>query len=194
VNAAEKLLADVGRELQASGAGREMFRRMRQLVIDEMPTGTHRERARLWRKLAARCLHTADKHEAVADQREKTARVVRSFAPAFRQTALDAILRGELAVEMDPALSEGGSMPEGWAEIFPGESELRLLDSSTGLRVSPWGDPDNGTWRPVTALEREQGIRTRAGYRPVTTQEDRDNRTSAPPAWYFASESEIEES
>lgn len=189
MNSADKLLANVAADPNFRRLGPIMYRNMRQLIIDEMPCGEHRERARLWRKLAARCLEAADKHDAVADRREKTARVVRSFAPPFREAALQAIIRGELAIEMDQTLEEHVPPIEGWADpTLAGE------DGSLGLRAGrAWGCPDNGTWRRLTASERQHGIRTRAGMRPMTIQEDRDDRTSEPPAWYFESAEEIEE-
>lgn len=202
---AEQLIADVTAPSPPASALRSMYQRQRQLIIDNMPSGTHRMRALLWRRLAARCLEAADKHEAVADRRENTARVVRSFAPAFRQTALEAILRGELSIEMDQPLAEAVPPVEGWIGAAPGDAfaDLGAESSDThahlvlvdGTRGRPWGDPENGTWRPLTATERNTyTIRRRSGWDHTTGDEQRDGRTREPPAWYFESESEIEES
>jgi hypothetical protein len=202
MNNAEKLLANVAADPDFRRLGPIMYRNMRQLIIDEMPSGTHRERARLWRKLAARCLEAADKHEATADRREKTARVVRSFAPAFRQTALDAILRGELAIEGRDADAVLETVPPvesifdkatctGCRESFntPGAFERHAASCPRDSFCAPWGDPENGTWRPLTAVERNTyTIRRRSGWDHTTGDEQRDGRTREPPVWYFRTE------
>lgn len=74
--------------------GPALFKRLQQNIIDNMPSGSHRARAVGWRKLARRCEAAADAHEKVADQRDETRLLVRSFAPAYRQAALDALAGG----------------------------------------------------------------------------------------------------
>jgi hypothetical protein len=199
---AETLLADVGRALEESRIGPAMFRNMQKLIADEMPCGEHRLRARLWRRLAARCLKAADKHDAVADRREKTARVVRSFAPPFRQTALEAILRGELSIEGPDADTLLETVPPvesifdkatctGCRESFntPGAFERHAASCPRDSFCAPWGDPENGTWRPLTAVERNTyTIRRRSGWDHTTGDEQRDGRTREPPVWYFRTE------
>lgn len=74
--------------------GRSLFARLQQNIVDNMPTGSHQARADGWRKLARRCDAAADAHAALVMQRQETRRIVQSFAPAYRQAALDALARG----------------------------------------------------------------------------------------------------
>jgi len=200
IMSAETLLADVAVEPPARAAARSIYERQRQLIIDNMPSGTHRVRAKQWRRLAVRCLEAADKHETVADRREKTARVVRSFAPAFRQTALEAILRGELSIEGPADALESVPPIEsifdaatctGCRESFntPGAFDMHRASCPRDRFGLPWGGHENGTWRPLTAVERNTyTIRRRSGWDHTTTEEQRDGRTREPPAWYFEAE------
>lgn len=70
-------------------------RRLRQNIIDEMPTGRHSEQAAAWRRLAERCLSAARKHEAVVEKRQATRAYLTQFAPEYRQTAFDAKYKGD---------------------------------------------------------------------------------------------------
>lgn len=74
--------------------GPSLFARLRQNIVDNMPTGSHQARADAWRRLARRCDAAADAHAAVVQRRQETRRIVRSFAPAYRQAALDALAGG----------------------------------------------------------------------------------------------------
>lgn len=50
--------------------GRALYRRLRQNIVDEMPTGSHRARAIAWDELAARCTTAARLHREIADARD----------------------------------------------------------------------------------------------------------------------------
>lgn len=65
--------------------------RLRKNISDNMPTGSHRERARAWATLARRCQSASEAHQRVADERDATRQLVRSFAPAYRSAVLGAL-------------------------------------------------------------------------------------------------------
>lgn len=95
--------------------GHSLFARLRQNIVDNMPTGSHQARADGWRRLARRCDAAADAHAAVVQQRQETRRIVQAFAPAYRQAALDALARG-VKIEV-PAYYEN-IVPDMCAEDF----------------------------------------------------------------------------
>jgi hypothetical protein len=51
-------------------AAREYYHRQMQLIVNEMPIGTHRMRAEAWRALARRCNEAAELHDKSAAQLE----------------------------------------------------------------------------------------------------------------------------
>lgn len=173
--------------------GAPLFKRLQQLIIDEMPTGEHRERARAWRALARRCLKAADKHDATAERRELTERTVRAFAPEYRQHVLEQIAAGNMSVEL-PAenfVSYGTVRPHcgNCARVLSPDEAFRG-EHYCGREPAPaWGDPENGTWRPLTDAERSSlQVLTSSGPRWLTEQEKRDGRTAEPPRWFFTSD------
>jgi hypothetical protein len=46
--------------------GKSLYWRLRQLIVNEMPSGSHLERAEAWDALAARCTRAAQLHREAA--------------------------------------------------------------------------------------------------------------------------------
>lgn len=153
----------LGRGVSLAGLhalGPSLFDRLRQLIIDEMPTGEHLERAAAWRRLGERCFKTAEKHQKTAEKRQETKRILSGFAPQYRQQVLDTLIAGG-----DP---------------------VALKELQQQSQAPAYGDPENGTWRPLSQGERStRQVYTRQGVRWLTEQEQRDGRTAEPPAAYF---------
>jgi hypothetical protein len=121
--------------------GPSLLKRLQQNIIDEMPTGSHRARAEAWRKLARRCDAAADAHQATADQREATRRIVNSFAPAYRQAALSGLQRGvPITFELPPGFSdvrdaEPDMSPEDFQAFVDEEARLADLARSDAAKL-----------------------------------------------------------
>lgn len=75
--------------------GPSLFARLRAVIADEIPSGSHRARAEGWRRLSQRCAETAKLHDAHAEKQESTTKIVRSFAPAYREIVLEQLKKGE---------------------------------------------------------------------------------------------------
>ncbi len=169
--------------------GPPLFKRLQQLIADDMPTGEHLERAAAWRRLAARCLKTADRHEQTAIRRGAVRNTVRAFAPRYRQHVIEALKSGAMT-----PIGELQDAPEGSARIVCDRCERTVSpeEFANAMAGSEWycgahtPDPENGTWRSLTDGERStrQVLRSSGKVDWLTEQEQRDGRTAEPPRWF----------
>lgn len=130
--------------------GRSLFARLRQNIVDNMPTGSHQARADGWRKLARRCDAAADAHAAVVQQRQETRRIVRSFAPAYRQAALDALASG-VKVKIDVF----GDLPAGLESFVEPNMSPEDFDALCQAEIQRKQDASNDERLARAAAEQE---------------------------------------